>query len=95
MTAVHFLENYSRVSAVVQCLLVPPFANTETDHKTMIESNLSRKISVAEPNVFADLGSLFAFCGGAAVGQATNAFGSLAMSIPFAVVSVLTVELAY
>ena len=45
--------------------------------------------------MFAAECSMFAFCGGAAFGQASNSFGSVAIAISLRLISVWTMELTY
>lgn len=49
---------------------------------------------IAQQSAFADIGSLFAFCGGAAIGHVSDAFHSLDMAFPLRVTSVFPMELA-
>ena len=53
------------------------------------------QISQLASNMFAAECSMFAFCGGAAVGQVTNPFGSMGTAIFLRVISVWPMELAY
>lgn len=63
------------------------------EHKNVTSCSLAEQNMLVETNDFAENGSMFAFCGGAAIGHVADAFKSVDMATPLLVTSMLPMEL--
>lgn len=74
-------------------LLLLPDAAVRTKHAIITRQHLSEKTWCADQRPLVISGSVFAFCGGAAIGHAANSFKSFDAAVPLQVISVLPMEL--